>query len=154
MKKKLKIIKRRCNINQKKLETMKNFVKECENDYHRLMAMKVQMSMKVKVDFMKKEFYNINVKDKIDEEDELNYQKELDEYLNDPELNDPYFQQFQNLQTDITHRQIETENNIFKKINKENLEENKDINDGKKKYDKIKTHRERKKEKIKRANSK
>ncbi len=110
--------------------------------------------MKVKVDFMKKEFYNINVKDKIDEEDELNYQKELDEYLNDPELNDPYFQQFQNLQTDITHRQIETENNIFKKINKENLEENKDINDGKKKYDKIKTHRERKKEKIKRANSK
>ena len=154
MKNKLKIIKRRCNINQKKLETMKNFVKECENDYHRLMAMKVQMSMKVKVDFMKKEFYNINVKDKIDEEDELNYQKELDEYLNDPELNDPYFQQFQNLQTDITHRPIETENNIFKKINKENLEENKDINDGKKKYDKIKTHRERKKEKIKRANSK
>ena len=65
MKNKLKIIKRRCNINQKKLETMKNFVKECENDYHRLMAMKVQMSMKVKVDFMKKEFYNINVKDKI-----------------------------------------------------------------------------------------
>ena len=154
MKNKIKIIKRRCNINQKKLETMKNFVKECENDYHRLMAMKVQMSMKVKVDFMKKEFYNINVKDKIDEEDEFNYQKELDEYLNDPELNDPYFQQFQNIQADITHRPIETENNIIKKINEENLEENKDINDGKKKYDKLKTHREHKKEKIKRANSK
>ena len=154
MKSKIKIIKRRCNINQKKLETMKNFVKECENDYHRLMAMKVQMSMKVKVDFMKKEFYNINVKDKIDEEDEFNYQKELDEYLNDPELNDPYFQQFQNMQTDITHRPIETESNIFKKISKENLEENKDNKDCKNNYGKIKTHRERKKEKVKRANSK
>ena len=110
--------------------------------------------MKVKVDFMKKEFFTLNVKDKIDEEDELNYQKELDEYLNDPELNDPYFQQFQELQTDITHRQIEPQENILKKINKENLEENKGINDDKKKYDKIKTHREYKKEKIKRANSK
>ena len=58
------------------------------------------------------------------------------------------------MQTDITHRQIEPQENILKKINKENLEENKGINDDKKKYDKIKTHRERKKEKIKRANSK
>ena len=154
MKNKIKIIKRRCNLNQKKIETLINFVKECENDYKRLMTMKVQMSMKVKVDFMKKEFFTLNVKDKIDEEDELNYQKELDEYLNDPELNDPYFQQFQELQTDITHRQIEPQENILKKINKENLEENKGINDDKKKYDKIKTHREYKKEKIKRANSK
>ena len=154
MKNKIKIIKRRCNLNQKKIETLINFVKECENDYKRLMTMKVQMSMKVKVDFMKKEFFTLNVKDKIDEEDELNYQKELDEYLNDPELNDPYFQQFQELQTDITHRQIEPQENILKKINKENLEENKGINEDKKKYDKIKTHREYKKEKIKRANSK
>jgi len=154
MKNKIKIIKRRCNLNQKKIETLQNFVKECENDYKRLMAMKVQMSMKVGVDFMKKEFFPLNVKDKIDEEDELNYQKELDEYLNDPELNDPYFQQFQVLETDITHRQIEPQNNILKKINKENLEENKGINEDKKKYDKIKTHREYKKEKIKRANSK
>ena len=154
MKNKIKIIKRRCNLNQKKIETLQNFVKECENDYKRLMAMKVQMSMKVGVDFMKKEFFPLNVKDKIDEEDELNYQKELDEYLNDPELNDPYFQQFQVLETDITHRQIEQQNNILKKISKENLEENKGINEDKKKYDKIKTHREYKKEKIKRANSK
>ena len=154
MKNKIKIIKRRCNLNQKKIETLQNFVKECENDYKRLMAMKVQMSMKVGVDFMKKEFFPLNVKDKIDEEDELNYQKELDEYLNDPELNDPYFQQFQVLETDITHRQIEPQNNILKKISKENLEENKGINEDKKKYDKIKTHREYKKEKIKRANSK
>ena len=156
MKKKIKIIKRRLNINQKKLETIKNFVQECENDYYRLKAMKVQMSMKEKVTFMKKEFYTQNINDKIDEEDELNYQKELDEYLNDPELNDPYFEQFQNLnlETDITHRDIETQNNIIKKINNENLEENKKDNNGQKKYDKIKTHRERKKEKIKRANSK
>ena len=156
MKKKIKIIKRRLNINQKKLETIKNFVQECENDYYRLKAMKVQMSMKEKVTFMKKEFYTQNINDKIDEEDEFNYQKELDEYLNDPELNDPYFEQFQNLnlETDITHRDIETQNNIIKKINNENLEENKKDNNGQKKYDKIKTHRERKKEKIKRANSK
>ena len=156
MKKKIKIIKRRLNINQKKLETIKNFVQECENDYYRLKAMKVQMSMKEKVTFMKKEFYTQNINDKIDEKDELNYQKELDEYLNDPELNDPYFEQFQNLnlETDITHRDIETQNNIIKKINNENLEENKKDNNGQKKYDKIKTHRERKKEKIKRANSK
>ena len=156
MKKKIKIIKRRLNINQKKLETIKNFVQECENDYYRLKAMKVQMSMKEKVTFMKKEFYTQNINDKIDEEDELNYQKELDEYLNDPELNDPYFEQFQNLnlEIDITHRDIETQNNIIKKINNENLEENKKDNNGQKKYDKIKTHRERKKEKIKRANSK
>ena len=154
MKNKLKIIKRRCNINQKKLETIQNFVKECENDYNTLRNMKVQMSMQQKVTFMKKEFLTQNIKDKIDEEDELNYQKELDEYLNDPELNDPYFTQYQNLQTDITHRQIETENNIFKKINKENLEENSNINEEKKKYNKIKTHREKKKEKIKRSNSK
>ena len=156
MKKKLKIIKRRLNINQKKLETIKNFVQECENDYYRLKAMKVQMSMNEKETFMKKEFYTQNIIDKIDEEDELNYQKELDEYLNDPELNDPYFEQFQNLnlETDITHRDIETQNNIIKKINNENFEENKKNGNGQKKYDKIKTHREKKKEKIKRANSK
>ena len=154
MKNKLKIIKRRCNINKKKYETMQNFVKECENDYNRLKSMKVQMSMKADVNFMKKEFFTKCVKDKIDEEDELNYQKELDEYLNDPELNDPYFTQYQELQTDITHRQIETQNNILKKINNENLENTED--NTKKKYDKIKTktHREYKKEKIKRANSK
>ena len=154
MKNKIKIIKRRCNINQKKLETIQNFVKECENDYNTLRNMKVQMSMQQKVTFMKKEFLTQNIPDKIDEEDELNYQKELDEYLNDPELNDPYFTRFQNLQTDITHRQIETENNIFKKINRDNLEESNNINNKKKKYDKIKTHRERKIEKVKRANSK
>ena len=116
MKKKLKIIKRRCKINEKKYETIQNFAKECENDYNRLKSIKVQMSMKEKVDFMKKEFYNQYTKDVIDEEDELNYQKEIDDYMNDPDLNDPYFVQFQNLQTDITQRQIEVENNKLKKI--------------------------------------
>ena len=156
MKNKLKVIKRRCNLNQKKLITIQNFVKECENDYNRLKAMKVQMSVNEKeVTFMKKEFFKQHIVDKIDEEDELNYQKELDEYLNDPELNDPYFTQYQQTEiNDITHRPIEVENNIFKKINNENLEENKEVDDKKRKYNKIKTHRERKKEKIKRANSK
>ena len=156
MKNKLKIIKRRCNLNQKKLITIQNFVKECENDYNRLKAMKVQMSVNEKeVTFMKKEFFKQHIVDKIDEEDELNYQKELDEYLNDPELNDPYFTQYQQTEiNDITHRPIEVENNIFKKINNENLEENKEVDDKKRKYNKIKTHREHKKEKIKRANSK
>ena len=152
MKKKLKIIKRRCKINEKKCETIKNFAKECENDYNRLKAIKVQMSMKQeKVNFMKKEFYNQHTKDIIDENDELNYQKELDDYLNDPELNDPYYEQYQNLQTDITHRQIEMNNNRLKIIKTENIENNE--ND-KKKYDYTRTHRDRKKEKIKRANSK
>ena len=156
MKNKLKVIKRRCNLNQKKLITIQNFVKECENDYNRLKAMKVQMSVNEKeVTFMKKEFFKQHIVDKIDEEDELNYQKELDEYLNDPELNDPYFTQYQQTDiNDITHRPIEVENNIFKKINNENLEENKEVDDKKRKYNKIKTHREHKKEKIKRANSK
>ena len=156
MKNKLKIIKRRCNLNQKKLITIQNFVKECENDYNRLKAMKVQMSVNEKeVTFMKKEFFKQHIVDKIDEEDELNYQKELDEYLNDTELNDPYFTQYQQTEiNDITHRPIEVENNIFKKINNENLEENKEVDDKKRKYNKIKTHREHKKEKIKRANSK
>ena len=156
MKNKLKVIKRRCNLNQKKLITIQNFVKECENDYNRLKAMKVQMSVNEKeVTFMKKEFFKQRIVDKIDEEDELNYQKELDEYLNDPELNDPYFTQYQQTEiNDITHRPIEVENNIFKKINNENLEENKEVDDKKRKYNKIKTHREHKKEKIKRANSK
>ena len=156
MKNKLKVIKRRCNLNQKKLITIQNFVKECENDYNRLKAMKVQMSVNEKeVTFMKKEFFKQHIIDKIDEEDELNYQKELDEYLNDPELNDPYFTQYQQTDiNDITHRPIEVENNIFKKINNENLEENKEVDDKKRKYNKIKTHREHKKEKIKRANSK
>ena len=156
MKNKLKVIKRRCNLNQKKLITIQNFVKECENDYNRLKAMKVQMSVNEKeVTFMKKEFFKQHIVDKIDEEDELNYQKELDEYLNDPELNDPYFTQYQQTEiNDITHRPIEVENNIFKKINNENLEENKEVDDKKGKYNKIKTHREHKKEKIKRANSK
>ena len=156
MKNKLKVIKRRCNLNQKKLITIQNFVKECENDYNRLKAMKVQMSVNEKeVTFMKKEFFKQHIVDKIDEEDELNYQKELDEYLNDPELNDPYFTQYQQTDiNDITHRPIEVENNIFKKINNENLEENKEVDDKKGKYNKIKTHREHKKEKIKRANSK
>ena len=75
----------------------------------------------------------------------------MDDYLNDPELNDPYFEQYQNLQTDITHRQIEMENNRLKIINKEHLENN---DDTKKKNEYTRTHRERKKEKIKRANSK
>jgi hypothetical protein len=153
MKKKIKIIKRRCKINEKKYETIQNFAKECENDYNRLKAIKVQMSMKQKINFMKKEFYNQHTKDVIDEEDELNYQKELDDYLNDPELNDPYFEQFQNLQTDITHRQIEMQNNRLKKIN-DNMENNENTENNKKKYDYIRTHREHKKEKIKRANSK
>ena len=156
MKNKLKVIKRRCNLNQKKLITIQNFVKECENDYNRLKTMKVQMSVNEKeVTFMKKEFFKQHIVDKIDEEDELNYQKELDEYLNDTELNDPYFTQYQQTEiNDITHRPIEVENNIFKKINNENLEENKEVDDKKRKYNKIKTHREHKKEKIKRANSK
>ena len=152
MKKKLKIIKRRCKINEEKCETIQNFAKECENDYNRLKAIKVQISMKQeKVNFMKKEFFNQHTKDVIDEEDELNYQKEMDDYLNDPELNDPYFEQYQNLQTDITHRKIEMENNRLKIINKDHLENNEN---NKKKYEYTRTHRDRKKEKIKRANSK
>ena len=153
MKKKLKIIKRRCNINEQKCETIQKFTKECENDYNRLKAIKVQMSMKQKVDFMKKEFFKQHTKDIIDEEDELNYQKEMDDYLNDPELNDPYFEQYQNLQTEVTHRQIEIENNRLKKIKNDNIDNNENINN-KKKYEYTRTHRERKKEKIKRANSK
>ena len=151
MRKKLKIIKRRCKKNEEKYEALQNFIKECENDYNRLKSIKVQMSVKQeKVNFMKKEFFHQHTKDVIDEEDELNYQKEMDDYLNDPELNDPYFEQFQNLQTDITHRQIEI-NNRLKKLNHENIDNN-ELNN--KKYARIKTHRESKKEKIKRANSK
>ena len=152
IKNKLKIIKRRCGLNQKKLETLQNFVKECENDYNRLKSMKVQMSVKdKKIIFMKKDLF---INDKIDEEDEYNYQKELDEYLNDPDLNDPYYEQFQNLQTDITHRQIETENNIIRKISNSDMETKNIIAEKNKKYEKLKTHRERKKDKINRANSK
>ena len=152
IKNKLKIIKRRCGLNQKKLETLQNFVKECENDYNRLKSMKVQMSVKdKKIIFMKKDLF---INDKIDEEDEYNYQKELNEYLNDPDLNDPYFEQFQNLQTDITHRQIETENNIIRKISNSDMETKNIIAEKNKKYEKLKTHRERKKDKINRANSK
>ena len=152
MKKKLKIIKRRCKINEQKYETMKNFTKECENDYNRLKAMKLQMSVKQKVTFMKKEFFTQYTKDIIDEEDELNYQKELDDYLNDPELNDPYFEQYQNLETEITQRRMDLDNNNrIKKIQNDNIDNNENT---KKKYEYTRTHRERKKEKIKRANSK
>ena len=153
LKKKLKIIKRRCGLNKKKLETLQNFVKECENDYNRLKSMKVQMSVKDKnIIYMKKDFF---IADKIDEEeDEYNYQKELNEYLNDPELNDPYFEQFQNLQTDITHRPMVTENNIIRKISNAEIDTKKDIIEKNKKYEKLRTHRERKKEKTNRANSK
>jgi hypothetical protein len=153
MKKKLKIIKRRCKINEEKCETIRNYTKECEENYKSLKNLKIQMSMQQeKVSFMKKEFFTQHTKDVIDEEDELNYQKEMDDYLNDPELNDPYFEQYQNLQTDITHRQIDNDNMlIIKKINNDNIEKNEHDNI---KYDYTRTHRERKKEKIKRANSK
>ena len=148
MKKKLKTLKRKCKINEKKYETIRNFAKECENDYNRLKSLKVQISMKQeKISFMKKEFFTQHTKDVIGEEDELNYQKEMDDYLNDPDLNDPYFGQFQNLQTDITHRE-EKESSVLKKINQDNLDSTK------KKRDYTRTFRERKKEKIKRANSK
>ena len=151
MKKKLKIIKRRCKINEEKCETIQNYTKECEENYKSLKNLKIQMSMQQeKVSFMKKEFFTQHKKDVIDEEDELNYQKEMDDYLNDPELNDPYFEQYQNLQTEVTHRQIDNDNMLIKKINNENIEKT----DNKKKYDYTRTHRERKKEKIKRANSK
>ena len=136
LKKKLKIIKRRCGLNEKKLETLQNFVKECENDYNRLKSMKVQMSVKDKnIIYMKKDFF---IADKIDEEeDEYNYQKELNEYLNDPELNDPYFEQFQNLQTDITHRPVVTENNIIRKISNAEIDTKKDIIEKNKIYEKL-----------------
>jgi hypothetical protein len=151
MRKKLKILKRRCKINEQKYETIQNFAKECENDYNRLKSIKVQMSVKQeKVSFMKKEFFNQHTKDVIDEEDELNYQKEMDDYLNDPELNEPYFEQYQNLETEITNR-LGLDNSRLIKINNDNIENNED---NKKKYNYIRTHRERKKEKIKRANSK
>ena len=151
MRKKLKILKRRCKINEQKYETIQNFAKECENDYNRLKSIKVQMSVKQeKVSFMKKEFFNQHTKDVIDEEDELNYQKEMDDYLNDPELNEPYFEQYQNLETEITNR-LGMDNSRLIKINNDNIENNED---NKKKYNYIRTHRERKKEKIKRANSK
>ena len=115
--------------------------------------MKVQMSVKDKnIIYMKKDFF---IADKIDEEEEeYNYQKELNEYLNDPELNDPYFEQFQNLQTDITHRPVVTENNIIRKISNAEIDTKKDIIEKNKKYEKLRTHRERKKEKTNRANSK
>jgi hypothetical protein len=152
MKKKLKIIKRRCKKNEEKCEIIQNYTKECEENYKSLKNLKIQMSMQQeKVSFMKKEFFTQHTKDVIDEEDELNYQKEMDDYLNDPELNDPYFEQYQNFKTDITHRQIENENMLIKKINNDNIEKNEH---SKKKYDYTRTHRERKKEKIKRANSK
>ena len=151
MKKKLKIIKRRCKINEEKYESIKNYTKECEENYKYLKNLKIQMSMKQeKVNFMKKEFFIQHTKDVIDEQDELNYQKELDDYLNDPELNDPYFEQYQNLPTDITHRQTENNNDMFKKIN-QNIQ---NIDNNKKKYDNTRTHRDSKKEKVKRANSK
>ena len=151
MKKKLKIIKRRCKINNQKCENFKNYIKECEENYKSLKNIKVQISMKQeKVHFMKNEFYTQHIKDVIDEEDELNYQKEMDDYLNDPELNDPYFEQYQNLPTDITHRQTENNNDMFKKIN-QNIQ---NIDNNKKKYDNTRTHRDSKKEKVKRANSK
>ena len=152
MKKKLKLIKRRCKINEEKCETIQNYTKECEESYKSLKNLKIQISMKQeKVSFMRKEFFTQHTKDVIDEEDELNYQKEMDDYLNDPELNDPYFEQYQNLQTDVTHRQKENDNMLIKKINNENIEKNEN---NKNKYDYTRTHRERKKEKIKRANSK
>ena len=152
MKKKLKIIKRRCKINEEKCETIQNYTKECEENYKSLKNIKIQMSMKQeKVSFMKKEFFTQHTKDVIDEEDELNYQKEMDDYLNDPELNDPYFEQYQNLQTDVTHRQKDNGNILIKQINNDKIE---NTENSKKKYDYTRTHRERKKEKIKRANSK
>ena len=152
MKKKLKIIKRRCKINEEKCETIQNYTKECEENYKSLKNIKIQMSMKQeKVSFMKKEFFTQHTKDVIDEEDELNYQKEMDDYLNDPELNDPYFEQYQNLQTDVTHRQKDNGNILIKQINNDKIE---NTENSKKKYDYTRTHREHKKEKIKRANSK
>ena len=152
MKKKLKIIKRRCKINEEKCETIQNYTKECEENYKSLKNLKIQMSMKQeKVSFMKKEFFTQHTKDVIDEEDELNYQKEMDDYLNDPELNDPYFEQYQNLQTDVTNRLKENNNILIKQINNDKIE---NAENSKKKYDYTRTHRERKKEKIKRANSK
>ena len=152
MKKKLKIIKRRCKINKQKCENFKNYIKECEENYKSLKNIKVQISMKQeKVNFMKNEFFTQHIKDVIDEEDELNYQKEMDDYLNDPELNDPYFEQYQNFQTDNTRRQIENNKNILKKIKDDNIENNES---NKKKYEIIRTHRENKREKTKRANSK
>ena len=152
MKKKLKIIKRRCKINEEKCETIQNYTKECEENYKSLKNIKIQMSMKQeKVSFMKKEFFTQHTKDVIDEEDELNYQKEMDDYLNDPELNDPYFEQYQNLQTDVTHRQKDNGNILIKQINNDKIE---NAENSKKKYDYTRTHREHKKEKIKRANSK
>ena len=152
MKKKLKIIKRRCKINEEKCKTIQNYTKECEENYKSLKNIKIQMSMKQeKVSFMKKEFFTQHTKDVIDEEDELNYQKEMDDYLNDPELNDPYFEQYQNLQTDVTHRQKDNGNILIKQINNDKIE---NTENSKKKYDYTRTHREHKKEKIKRANSK
>ena len=147
---KIKTLKRRCKIYEIKMETLINFIKNLEDDYNRLKSIKIPMTIQQNdLNFMKKEFLNRNTKDVIDEEDEINYQKELDDYLNDPDLNDPYF--VQNTQSDISHRQIIKSSNMIKQIKNENI--NNDDKHKKKKYDN-KTTRYNKKEKVHRLNSK
>lgn len=79
MKKKIKIMKRRKELNGQKLKVLMDFDKKAEEQYESLKKVKVLSSVKDKdISFMKKEFYNFRNKkfnnDVIIEEEEKNYQ--------------------------------------------------------------------------------
>ena len=78
MKKKIKIMRRRKDLNEQKLKVLIDFDKKAEEQYESLKKVKVLSSMKDKdISFMKKEFYNYRNKkynnDVILEEEEKSY---------------------------------------------------------------------------------
>ena len=79
MKKKIKTMNKRININNQKLIALNNFIMKAKEQYNSLKTVKVLFSMKdYDVSFMKKEFYNYRSKkndnnNAIAEVDEKNY---------------------------------------------------------------------------------
>lgn len=93
MKKKVKIMKRRKDINIQKLRVLIEFDKKAQEQYESLKKVKVQSSMKdYDISFMKKEFYNYRSKnyknDAIPEEEEKTYAGKIKNKIGDNKYQD------------------------------------------------------------------
>ena len=91
LKKKIKKLKKKCEINEQKLEALQNFDRKVKDSYKVLKPLKIVSSVnEIDVRFMKNEFYNSRAnKEKIDEVDEnMNDSDDINQYLDDDDRKD------------------------------------------------------------------
>ena len=138
MKKKIKIMRRRKELNEQKLKVLMDFDKKAEEQYESLKKVKVLSSVKDKdISFMKKEFYNYRSKkynnDVILEEEEKAYtnkkkyeEEEGEDGDNIDDYSDEMRKRYGKTKRNINNNYMMTEDE-FKDNNKKKTNENKFI---------------------------